>query len=301
MTKEYIEQIKRINLAEFVQCFSFEINKAKSSRKQPVLQHKQSGHTIIIKQHPNGHHTFFESEKAAKGTIIDFLKWQGVGYYKIPATIEGYEQGKLKPINSVKISASDNNARKAFSMQPYSEAKKGLLDVRGISASTLLHPLFHNRIGSYKGNACFPLYDKDGMCGLRRTNKMIVSGSKRGLWVANRPDLCGYDQNYETLITESPIDNLSFEQMKRFNSYHIATCGTPTAEQLKTIKYIAEKTGQPVILGFDNDEKGNMFADQIGELIKDIVPTLRVWPTLNDWNDDLIAMLQEHPETNELF
>jgi hypothetical protein len=297
-SKEYIDNIKKINLAEFVQCFGFEFNKIKSTRKIPVLKNAETSQTILIKQHSNGHYTFVDTDKTRKGTIIDFLQWQGINYNAIPAAIAEYKQGNTTPIKKVKVeNVANRTQRREFSFRPYSEAKEGHLENRYIKPGTINSVLFSNRIGAEKrGLVCFPLYDRNGICGIQRINKRLVTGSVRGLWVANNPERFGISNNFEILITESPIDNISYEQLYGNNCYHLATIGTPTKEQLETVKLIVETTKATVLLGFDNDEVGEGYAVQFARLLEGIVLTKRVRPTMKDWNDDLKAKHKEQAQ-----
>ncbi|MDI9357871.1 MAG: JAB domain-containing protein [Phycisphaerales bacterium] len=88
-------------------------------------------------------------------------------------------------------------------------------------------------------------------------------------------------------ITESPIDCLSHKNLYQCECTYIATGGNPSKEQLQHIIDIA-KDCKHVILGHDNDVKGNEQATLIYKQLKPLnVSIERAVPNLKDWNDDL--------------
>lgn len=96
-------------------------------------------------------------------------------------------------------------------------------------------------------------------------------------------------------VFEAPIDLLSFVSLYlmgwKEHSY-VACCGVSIQPVLKMLERMPEQS--TVYLCLDNDAAGQKacqrMAEQLGERG---VPSVRISPTLKDWNDDLVAQSQK--------
>ena len=115
----------------------------------------------------------------------------------------------------------------------------------------------------------------------------MVEGSNRSVsvWHSNIPDIPD-----RIVLTESPIDALSYHQLKgNRNSLYISFGGSVTAGQLETVKsIITGANASPelkIISAVDNDEMGKAYTEKFKETFSGNI--VEDYPRLNDYNEDL--------------
>ena len=120
------------------------------------------------------------------------------------------------------------------------------------------------------GNAVFPNYDKEGVCGLELKNhdkSVFIKGSAKGLWVSR----VGASDTV-LVIAESGIDALSYHALfKKQDATYAAVCGGMKKEtQYDLVLSLMQnlKNLQTVILAVDNDEGGMKIAGKLQESIE---------------------------------
>ena len=126
-------------------------------------------------------------------------------------------------------------------------------------------------------------YDKAG-----RREKYFQAGLPRGLAV-----LHDRGQPQEVVVTESPIDALSYKQQHgSVNALYVSTCGSLTKdlkEELMRVFRSAHEQDQSVLLAFDKDEAGLKMSREVEALCQEASVKYSVrFPTLGkDWNEEL--------------
>lgn len=280
--------------------------------KWPVLKNEATGEKIIIvNSKSTGNQGYFNpADDRDKGTLIDFVR---------------NRLGSIFPYNSVKSEVANINSalyghlkldapeRKDFKKvhsiiqsQPQKvflipEKLRSLtapdyLLSRGLKAATLGSKEFIDRVLNLKvgefDNVAFPYYTSTGeMAALELRNKdfkLFVDGSdvKTSIWHSNI-----YQKIDAAVLTESPIDALSYHQLKgKNNILYVSFGGALSDGQVETLVELIEKnnklnTGFAVIAAFDNDKMGEKYTDKISAAFPG--RTVRERPVLKDFNEDV--------------
>lgn len=283
-----------IDFPVVAESYGYRLRGDKSTRKDKVML-SPSGVKIVVSRSANGHWIYFSTaDHSDKGSVIDFVQRHN----------NNCSLGEARKLLRPYLSGSSTSYTQAVE-----RAEKDFLPVwqglqlvpsqyligRGITVETQSDPLFQARIRTdQRGNASFPLNGKSGLVGIARFNegwKGIDEGSKRGIWTSN---LLPFPiAQVQVVITESPVDSLSWQQLQRGGRYyHIATCGSLSKPQIEIIQYCIEVIGAnsrgktPVVLSaFDNDAAGDRYHRQLvaaGIETEQILP-----PSDKDWNEFL--------------
>jgi hypothetical protein len=245
-----------------------------------------------------------------KGTLINFVKNRIGSIFpfhndksevgNINAVLYNYQKLPLPEKNLFK--ADVNNLERDYSEKEFhlpeglSELKNMFyLNYRGIQSHTINDPLFKEKIFNVKvsdyNNIGFPYFNASGeIVGFEIRNKQfkhVVEGSDRsiGIWHSNIPNTLE-----AAILTESPIDALSYHQIKgKKNSWYVSFGGSVTVGQVETVKIIiAQSKATPelkVISAVDNDEMGKIYTQKFKEHFAENI--VEDYPRLNDYNEDL--------------
>jgi hypothetical protein len=309
--KSFQDFRNEISIIELALSVGYKIRK-KEGMKWPVLKDEISGDKIIIvnPQSISNQGYFNPHDSKDKGTLINFVK-NRIG------SIFPYQNGKTEVgnINVVlynyqSLPMPEKNLFKADIKnlgQEYSEKEfylpEGLSELkdpsylyyRGIQSKTINSSEFKGKIFSVKlkdyNNIGFPYCNSFGeTIGFEIRNKQfkhVIEGSDRsiGIWHSNIPDILE-----SVMLTESPIDALSYHQLKgKRNSLYISFGGSVTCGQLETVKSIIANSNASlklkIISAVDNDEMGKIYTEKFKEAFsKNIIED---YPRLNDYNEDL--------------
>jgi hypothetical protein len=115
----------------------------------------------------------------------------------------------------------------------------------------------------------------------------MVEGSKRSscVWHSNIPNILD-----GAVLTESPIDALSYHQLKgKENTLYVAFAGAVGDDQITTLKTIIKRANTSsdfkFISAVDNDDAGRRYTEKFKNAFSEnlIVDT----PLLKDFNEDL--------------
>jgi|GEM_PF-2739459 len=267
----------RIDLVEFAQWKGYGINLEKTSRNYAVL--KKEGDIIIVFQNrTTGYQGYFNPNDANDtGNILNFefnrskRDWRAV-FGALDNFLNESEAGKIKirrthlrptpPPEAVFDASYDFGFQEPFDLS--------YLNRRGISTATLSvacfkgqvfnGPFIHNGI-TYV-NTLFPLRNQTGVVAAIIRNvqyNKIERARGDACWVSNL-DTNNTD-NVTMVITESPIDALSYHQLFPAGALeqrlYVATAGNLSESQPQYIQYLIE-VYQPrkVVLANDNDKAG---------------------------------------------
>jgi len=294
----------QISIIELAISIGYKLNK-RDGLKWPVLKDEISGDKIIIvnPQSTSNQGYFNPQDTKDKGTLINFVK---------------NRLGSLFPYLNSKSEAGNINAvlyhyQNLFKtdvnnlVQEYSEKKfclpDGLLELkdptylffRGIQSQTINNSLFKEKIFNVKlngyDNIGFPFYNASGdTVGFELRNKQfkhVIGGTDRsvGIWHSNLPHTIEY-----VILTESPIDALSYHQLKgKNNSLYVSFGGSVTQGQLETLtSIILEANVNPelrIISAVDNDKMGRIYTEKFKEVFSEKI--IEDYPRLKDYNEDL--------------
>lgn len=309
--KSFQEFRNEISIIELALAVGYKI-RVKEGIKWPVLKDEVSGDKIIIvNPHSTSNQGYFNPRDANdKGTLINFVKNRigSIFPYRNDKTEVGNINAVLYnylnlPLPERKVfKEGEKNLKEEYSEKEF-HLPEGLtalndttyLNFRGIHSEILFGSFFQGKIFNLKikdnSNVGFPYYDESkNILGLELRNKQFkhfIEGSDRsaGIWHSNIPERLEW-----LILTESPIDALSYHQLKgRKNSLYVSFGGSVALGQLKTVQNIIAKAKAgadlKIISAVDNDEMGKLYTEKFKQaLSKEIVED---FPVLNDYNEDL--------------
>jgi len=281
-----------LNLAEYISSFDYQRDKSKSSRNNVVMK-KDDDKIIVSKSKESGHYVYFNVNDANdSGSIIDFIQ-------KRFKESLGLVRKRLRewiinpqPRENIKVTLSSKDVSKIFNFWHKLKSENFVKEYRGISIDILNKTEKIKKVGN---KLYFSLFNKKGLCGIStidaNNNKMIIKNSEKGVWV--KGDL---KKSKRIIIFESPIDAMSYEQLKgQENDFYVATLGNigdSAKESLEAILYY-EKDAH-IIVAMDNDEAGVKLSVEIFNFISAVDESsytrtrLRATSILKDWNEDLV-------------
>jgi len=286
---EELEKFKReINLAEFAQLYGYRIDKDKSSRSVKQLRNDNTGDKIVVSQYDNGHYVYFSMRNDTdNGTIIDFIQHRtGKNLGEVRKELRGYLSGDRKEIQQFKIIKSNPNRNRIFRIWESIKSEEAK-QWRGIRSDLLQKAVDTNRLKIVDKAYYFGMWDLEGLCGIEKRTydkKRVITGSQKGLWVLGKISTAKY-----IIITESPLDSLSYIQLKSIEpniTYLIATMGTLSKKAKEALKEIEKRSKGQWIIATDNDEGGEKLAKDIKNIVN-IDHIIRDKPTKKDWNEEL--------------
>lgn len=309
--KSFQDFRNEISIIEMALSVGYKISK-KDGLKWPVLKDEASGDKIIIvnPRSTSNQGYFNPHDGKDKGTLINFVK-NRIGsifpYHhdksevgNINAVLYNYQSLPLPEKNSFKADVTylekEFSEKEFFLPEGLSELKNPFyLHYRGIQSQTINSDSFKEKIFNVKvgdfNNIGFPYFNHSGeIVGFEIRNKQfkhVIEGSDRsiGIWHSNMPKTLE-----AAILTESPIDALSYHQIKgKRNSWYISFGGSVTAGQLETVKSIIAHanaiTELKIISAVDNDETGKIYTNKFKEAFT--VNVIEDYPRLNDYNEDL--------------
>lgn len=269
---------RRVNLTEYAATLGYAIDRRASSRNSATMRHP-AGDKVIVAKGEDGHWVYFSvHDPADSGSIIDFIQrresgtlgdvrkqlrpWVGgtpLPDFKRPPP-ESYA-ADLDPIRRDLIGVR----LKYETTRPIDGQHKYLEETRGIPPHILTDPLFADRIRvDDHGNAVFPHYNREGLCGFELKNKGFTgfaSGGTKGLWFSKIGPA-----DSRLVVAETAIDALSYAAMHhRSGTRYLSTAGELNPDQPILLRQAMEKLpdGGQVVLALDNDDGGNKIGAKI--------------------------------------
>ena len=266
MDRELDEFKCEIDLRQYAAEMGYTLDKRVSWRGSAVM--RQGADKIVIKRDTDGHYVYFSvRDDRDHGTIIDFIanrkrlslgemrkelrRWTGRPVSSRPA----FPMLETTRKDHIAVEAQYQRMRDA-PRHPYLERS------RRLSAALLASPRFAGRIKTdHRGNAVFPHFDEQGLCGYEMKNwhfTGFAKGGEKGLWLSHtRPD----DRRF--VFTESAIDALSYATLHPDEQTRYASLGgTPNPKQpaLIAAKIGLMPTGAEIISAMDCDQAGRGLA-----------------------------------------
>lgn len=298
MSDPELESFKTsIDLRAYAASQGYALDRKESWRGSAVMRHA-GGDKVVIKRDADGHYVYFSvRDEADHGTIIDFAQhrlrlnfgalrkelrpWVGRHAETLPFP-------PLLPTAKDRMRVETAYARMQDAAHPYLENE------RGIPAALLKSERFAGRVRiDARGNAIFPHFDRDGLCGFEIKNHGFTSfapGGSKGLWLSQEaPD------DHRLVFCESAIDALSYAVLFPDNRTRYASLGgqlSPLQCELMRAAAAGMPIDAKIVAATDADEPGEKLASNIREAVEltgrdDLIFALHQPEGFKDWNDQL--------------
>lgn len=302
-----------IDMRQLAASLGYEIDKRDSWRGSTVM--RRGGDKIVVKRNRNDHYVFFSvRDDRDNGTIIDFLQgrqqlslgavrkvlrpWIGKPASALPLFPQ------LAPTSKDRLRVESEYRRTAQVLRhPYLEHE------RCLPAVVLSSRRFAGRVRrDASGNAVFPHFDWEGLCGYEIKNAGFTgfaAGGAKGLWFSHTgPD------DRRLVLTESAIDALSHATLfpdAADQTRYASLGGKPNSQQPDLVKATIARLpeGGEIVAAFDADGAGRMLVDLVRRAVaavatvtgkKDLIFNVHL-PAQEgeDWNQ----VLQKHSQRKE--
>jgi hypothetical protein len=291
---EELDRFKRLDLRQYAASLGYALDKSDKS----AMRHT-NGDKIIISRKPDGHYTYFSvRDDRDHGTIIDFLSHrQGLNLGQIRKVVRAWMGTPSNPVPTWpelpsttrdRGRVNDLYAAMHFALRhPYLEQE------RGIPALALGYWRFNGRIKSDRhGNAVFPHFDGDGLCGYELKNRNFTGfakGGSKGLWLSK-----SNPQDRRLVVCESAIDAISHAVLFPDPHSRYASIGgkpNPIQPELIQQQINVMPDGSEIVAAMDADAEGRRLADLVRAAFdrvgRQLVFRLQEPVGFKDWNDML--------------
>jgi hypothetical protein len=303
-----IEAFKsQIDLREYAAGLGYTLDRKESWRGSAVM--RAGGDKVVIKRETDGHYVYFSvRDDRDNGTIIDFLQFRkrlNMGQVRKelrpwinrpPATIPLFQPLQKTGKDRLRVETEYRRMQDAPA-HPY------LVQERRLSPALLGSERFAGRIRmDGNGNAVFPHFDAEGLCGYELKNSRFTgfaNGGEKGLWFSR-----AFSHDRRLILSESAIDALSYAALYPDTCARYASMGGQTnPKQPDLIRAAALRLaeGSDIIAAMDNDAVGHDLSAMIAAAVdatgrKDV--SFRVHTPDRDgmdWNDVLKAQAPSFP------
>jgi len=290
-----------IDLRAYAAAHGYELDRKCSWNGSAVMRHG-NGDKIIISRADDGHYVYWSvRDDSDKGTIIDFVKYRQNSdkFCQIREELRTWigSQARVAYANLPPLRKTVKDRRRIqnrYNSMSVAHTNAYLEEERCIPALALQFWRFDDTVrADRKGNAVFPHYDTEGLCGYEMKNAGFTAfapGGTKGLWLSKtiRDDNC-------LVICESAIDALSHAVLFHgCRTRYASIAGKPTAVQLNLLRVEIERmpAGSEIIAAMDSDQAGRALADLVRRAVEATsrgdVKFRSEEPTgFKDWNDQL--------------
>lgn len=299
MFDDELESFKRIDMRAYAASLGYQLDKRDSWRGSAVMRHPNSD-KIVIKRAADGHYVYFSVRDATdNGSLIDFVQnrervslgvvrkilrpWIGTPPVPVPAFSPLHKTGKDR------LRVETEFAKMADATQhPYLEKE------RGLPASLLASDRITGRVRSdARGNAIFPHFDTEGLCGFEIKNLGFTgfsTGGSKGLWLSHE-----LPEDKRLVFCESSIDALSHAVLFSDDHTRYASIGgkpNPMQPELMRAAVARMPHGSEIIAAMDADADGRKLADVVRNAVAlsgrlDLRFAVQEPFGHKDWNDQL--------------
>ena len=270
--------IDKIDLVRYLASIGYKLDKEKSSMRQKVYE--LDGEKLLVLKHRRTGKYIYQNlnNSRDKGNIVNFVVNRINGYLSTESkskqeyarTFARLDQGIIGDVIEYD---KKNSERVSFQYELYSPHELtdyNFLLGRGINKEVIDDPLFKGsiinchkfgfRTNSNYGKIMtgFPCIRNKEIVGLELRDsdeKKMALGSEvvDSFWVSNY-----FKRHKNIVLTENPIDNLSYFQLKGdANSTHVSSFGSISNAQCKRLFNLVDKgTYESITLGNDNDFGG---------------------------------------------
>jgi len=307
MSDAELERMKtEIDLRSYAAMHGYVWDQRESWRGSSVMRHKGTDDKIIVKRDGDGHYVFFSVRDSASGSIIDFIQRRQGG--SLGAVRKGLRPwlgldtrpGPSQPADvptfpALSVTTKDRiRVETELARIPPATRHAYLEQERKLPAAIFEHPRFRGRIRSdERGNAIFPHFDGQGVCGYEIKNRSFTGfakGGSKGLWLSHtEPD------DRRLVFCESAIDGLSYAVLFPDDRTRYASIGgqmNPAQPELIRVAVAIMPPGAAIIAAMDADEQGGKLAEIVCGAVSlsgrgDLRFSIESPTGVKDWNDQL--------------
>lgn len=317
--KNELEQLKtNIDLREYARSLGYVIDKKGTGGHTTAMRNATDDKVLISRDHDNHYIYCSVRDDGDHGSIIDFVqKRKGGSLGDVRKELRPWLSGYAAPTpckNQIPLPELKPASKDLLSVQasyaathPIKGTHDYLEQVRRIPKFILTDLAFSSqiRIGKY-GNAVFPHYNLDGLCGFEIKNTNFTSfakGGEKGIW-SSKPS----GEVHTLVVAETAIDALSYAALKKLErARYVSLGGTMNPNQPVLLAHIIRKLpdNSAVIAAMDNDKAGHRLAEKIITLLGDsshaTARFVKDMPsgTEEDWNDVLHASVAEEAHIDD--
>jgi hypothetical protein len=296
-----LRSFKRIDLRAYAASQGYQLDGRDSWKGSAVMRHP-NGDKIVIKLADDGHFVYFSVRNDNdNGSIIDFIQhrdrvslgvvrkilrpWIGLPPVPVPAFPAMHKTSKDRLRVEAEFAKMSETGR-----HPYLENE------RSLPASLLESERFAGRIRiDARGNAIFPHFDADGLCGFEIKNRGFTgfaAGGSKGLWLSHElPD------DNRLVFCESSIDALSHAVLFPDDHTRYASIGgkpNPVQPELIRAAVARMPAKSEIISAMDADADGAKLSDVVRRAVElsgrdDLRFVVQEPFGFKDWNDQLKA------------
>jgi hypothetical protein len=299
MSDDELESFKGIDLRAFAASQGYQLDKRESWRGSAVMRHPNTD-KIVIKRAADGHYVYFSvRDDRDNGSIIDFVQnRERVSLGVVRKVLRPWVGAPPAPVPCFptlhKTSKDRLRVETEFAKMQEATRHPYLENERALPASLLASERFAGRVRiDARGNAVFPHFDADGLCGFEIKNlgfTGFAAGGSKGLWLSH--ELA--DDN-RLAFSESSIDALSHAVLFPDDHARYASIGgkpNPTQPELILTAIERMPAGAEIISAMDADADGRKLADVVRNAVavsgrNDLRFTVQEPFEFKDWNDQL--------------
>jgi Toprim-like/Protein of unknown function (DUF3991) len=297
-----------IDLRAYAAAQGYVWDKRESWRGSTVMR-DPAGDKIIIKRDSDGHYVFFSVHRdGASGSIIDFIQkrrggslgavrkelraWLGLDTRPDPG-----QRSHVPAFSALPRTGKDRiRVETELARMPAAKRHPYLEQERKLPAALFDQPRFAGCIRiDGRGNAVFPHFDGQGICGYEIKNRGYTGfarGGSKGLWSSHtEPD------DTRLVFCESAIDALSHAVLFPDEHTRYASIGgqvNPTQPELIRAAAAGITSGAGIVAAMDADTDGRKLAEVVRQSVSltgrgDLHFTIEEPAGVKDWNDQLRA------------
>lgn len=296
-----IEAFKtEIDLRVYAASLGYELHR-RSSPNTPMMV-GPSGDKIVIGRGRDGHYVYFSVHDGAdSGSIIDFIQHRtGANLGEVRKVLRPFRDTGSSPPPSefpklVPIERDIVGVRARWeAMGALSGGHPYLCSERRIPPALIEDARFAARLRvDERGNAVFPHYDREGLCGFELVNdgfKGFAKSGAKGLWASTLQE-----GDQVLVFAESGVDALSYAALfghAKTRFYSLAGQVSPAQLELAGLA-IRKLPAGLVVLAFDNDEAGDVLVEKFQVVFGEVgrgdleLRVERPSDRGDDWNDVL--------------
>jgi hypothetical protein len=264
-----IESFKRdIDLRAYAAAQGYRLD-ARASWKGSAVMRDAHGDKIIIKRHAtNGHYVYFSVRRDHdSGTIIDFIQHrQHLSLGAVRKELRPWIGQPPVPVPTFpalhKTTKDRLHVETEYARMHVALRHSYLEGERCLPAEVFGTLRFHGRIRQdARGNAIFPHFDADGVCGYEIRNsgfKGFAAGGTKGLWLSNE-----IENDDRLVICEGAIDALSHALLFLYDRARYASIGgklNPQQPGLIEAAIARMRAGSEIVAAMDADAEGAKLA-----------------------------------------
>ncbi len=290
----------RIDLPAYAASEGYQEDGRNSYQGSTCLRHPETDDKIFVKRDADGHYVYFSvRDDRDNGSIVDFIQKRhrmslGTVRQQLRPWI-GQPPVAVPVFPALPKTAKDRmRVDTEFARMQEVRSHPYLENERALPAALLESGRFAGRVRmDGRGNAVFPHFDRDGLCGYEIKNRGFTgfsAGGSKGLWFSQ----VGPEDN-RLVFCESGIDALSHAALFPDDRTRYASIGgKPNPQQPELIRAAVARmpAGSEIVSAMDNDADGAVLAGVVRRAVElsgrdDLRFSVHEPFGFKDWNDQL--------------